>query len=334
MESAWPRPRKPLLSRERIVEAAGALVDADGLDALSRPAGSPPSWACAGPRSTTTSPPRTRSSTRSPTRSPPRSTSRSSPPTTGATALRLWGTVLPRRRSPRTRTSSRTWRRAPAAGRPPCAMADAVYGGLVAAGWPPARATHIGALMRYLVAGSALGSFARGFVERPRALRRRLPPPRPGPPAGRAPAERRRGRVHPRPGGAGRRPRPGLPGRGLWSSEALAKGRLMDRDRLYVGGAWVDPLGHRHDRGREPDHREDSRARPGRHGRRTSTGPSPPRAPPSAAGPHRRRPSAPPHLDRLHTALAARADEIAATVALRARHPDQGRHGGSRPDCR
>jgi AcrR family transcriptional regulator len=47
------------------------------------------------------------------------------------------------------------------------AMADAVYGGLVRAGWPPARATHIGALMRYLVAGSALGSFARGFVADP-----------------------------------------------------------------------------------------------------------------------------------------------------------------------
>lgn len=46
-------------------------------------------------------------------------------------------------------------------------MADAVYGGLVAAGWPPARATHIGALMRYFVAGSALGSFARGFIDDP-----------------------------------------------------------------------------------------------------------------------------------------------------------------------
>ena len=47
------------------------------------------------------------------------------------------------------------------------AMADVVYGALVKAGWPPARATHLGALMRYLVAGSALGSFARGFVEDP-----------------------------------------------------------------------------------------------------------------------------------------------------------------------
>jgi AcrR family transcriptional regulator len=55
------------------------------------------------------------------------------------------------------------------------AMADAVYGGLVDAGWPPARATHIGALMRYFVAGSALGSFARGFVEDPRLYADRYP---------------------------------------------------------------------------------------------------------------------------------------------------------------
>ena len=47
------------------------------------------------------------------------------------------------------------------------AMAAAVYGALVAAGWPPARATHIGALMRYLVLGSALGSFALGFAPDP-----------------------------------------------------------------------------------------------------------------------------------------------------------------------
>jgi AcrR family transcriptional regulator len=54
-------------------------------------------------------------------------------------------------------------------GRRPAAlrMADAVYGGLVDAGWPAARATHVGALMRYFVAGSALGSFARGFLGDP-----------------------------------------------------------------------------------------------------------------------------------------------------------------------
>ncbi|WP_329278968.1 TetR/AcrR family transcriptional regulator [Streptomyces sp. NBC_01451] len=44
-------------------------------------------------------------------------------------------------------------------------LADAVYGGMVEAGWPPAQATSIGALMRYFVMGSALGSFAGGFVD-------------------------------------------------------------------------------------------------------------------------------------------------------------------------
>ncbi len=43
------------------------------------------------------------------------------------------------------------------------AMADAVYGALIGAGWPEVRASHIGALFRYLVTGSALGSFALGF---------------------------------------------------------------------------------------------------------------------------------------------------------------------------
>jgi AcrR family transcriptional regulator len=46
-------------------------------------------------------------------------------------------------------------------------VADAVYGALVDAGWPPSYATRIGALMRYLIAGSALGSFALGFPDDP-----------------------------------------------------------------------------------------------------------------------------------------------------------------------
>ncbi|MER7572119.1 TetR/AcrR family transcriptional regulator [Streptomyces sp. NPDC126514] len=52
-------------------------------------------------------------------------------------------------------------------GRRPAALrlADAVYGAMVAAGWPPAQATSIGALMRYFIMGSALGSFAGGFVD-------------------------------------------------------------------------------------------------------------------------------------------------------------------------
>ncbi|WP_329080470.1 TetR/AcrR family transcriptional regulator [Streptomyces niveus] len=44
-------------------------------------------------------------------------------------------------------------------------VADTVFGAMVRAGWPPVQATHIGALMRYFITGSALGSFARGFVD-------------------------------------------------------------------------------------------------------------------------------------------------------------------------
>ncbi|MFF2851798.1 TetR/AcrR family transcriptional regulator [Streptomyces sp. NPDC058001] len=52
-------------------------------------------------------------------------------------------------------------------GRRPSALrlADAVFGAMVDAGWPAAQATSIGALMRYFVMGSALGSFAGGFVD-------------------------------------------------------------------------------------------------------------------------------------------------------------------------
>jgi AcrR family transcriptional regulator len=55
------------------------------------------------------------------------------------------------------------------------ALADAVYGGLVDAGWPPGNATRIGALMRYLVAGSTLGSFGQGFVDDPDFYGERYP---------------------------------------------------------------------------------------------------------------------------------------------------------------
>jgi AcrR family transcriptional regulator len=44
-------------------------------------------------------------------------------------------------------------------------MADAVFGTLVDAGWPRAQATRVGALMRYFVTGSTLGSFAGGFPD-------------------------------------------------------------------------------------------------------------------------------------------------------------------------
>lgn len=43
--------------------------------------------------------------------------------------------------------------------------ADAIHGGLVAAGWPPRYATMIGASVKYLVVGAATTSFAHGFVD-------------------------------------------------------------------------------------------------------------------------------------------------------------------------
>ena len=43
--------------------------------------------------------------------------------------------------------------------------ADAVHGGLVAAGWPPREATMIGASTKYVVVGAAMASFSRGFVD-------------------------------------------------------------------------------------------------------------------------------------------------------------------------
>lgn len=45
------------------------------------------------------------------------------------------------------------------------AMADAVFGALIEAGWSEARAVQIGAMMRWLVTGSALGSFSHGFED-------------------------------------------------------------------------------------------------------------------------------------------------------------------------
>jgi AcrR family transcriptional regulator len=158
------RPRTPLLSRERIVAAALAVVDAEGLEALS-------------------------------TRRLATELSVSGPSlynhfatkddlldavadsVMGEVDLSMfeagadWQTAL--------RDWARSYRAALAAhphvvpvlaqgpGRRPNALrlADAVFGCLVDAGWPRGQATRIGALMRYFVTGSALGSFASGFPE-------------------------------------------------------------------------------------------------------------------------------------------------------------------------
>lgn len=62
-------------------------------------------------------------------------------------------------------------------GRRPAALrlADAVYGALVDAGWPPRHATRIGATMRFFVAGSVLSSFALGFPDDPSLYDGRYP---------------------------------------------------------------------------------------------------------------------------------------------------------------
>jgi len=158
------RPRTPLLSRERIVVAALVLVDTEGLDGLS-------------------------------TRRLATELSVSGPSlynhfatkdelldavvdsVMGEVDLSMfdaatdWRTAL--------RDWARSYRAALAAhpnivpvlaqgpGRRPNALrlADAVFGCLVDAGWPRGQATRIGALMRYFITGSALGSFAAGFPE-------------------------------------------------------------------------------------------------------------------------------------------------------------------------
>lgn len=53
--------------------------------------------------------------------------------------------------------------------------ADAVHGGLVGAGWPPKHATMIGAAVKYLVVGAAMGSFARGFEDDAQVYAERYP---------------------------------------------------------------------------------------------------------------------------------------------------------------
>jgi AcrR family transcriptional regulator len=160
-----PRPRQALLSRDRIVETAITLIDADGLGSFStrRLAAE---LGVAGPSLYNHFP------TKDAILDAVAET------ITARVDISFFGTLDWREALRRWGLSYRAALAdhphivpylAQGPGRRPAAlaMADAVYGALVAAGWPPARATHIGAAMRYFVAGSALGSFARGFVEDP-----------------------------------------------------------------------------------------------------------------------------------------------------------------------
>ncbi|NXY99723.1 TetR/AcrR family transcriptional regulator [Streptomyces sp. BR123] len=162
------RPRKPLLSRERIVEAAGELVDAEGLEAVStrRLAAA---LGVSGPSLYNHF----------------RTKDEILDAVADAVSARVDLSMFEGRAGARPdwREALRAWAHsyrdaladhpnivpvlARGPGRRPAGLrlADAVFGAMTAAGWPPAQATRIGALMRYFILGSAVGSFARGFVD-------------------------------------------------------------------------------------------------------------------------------------------------------------------------
>ncbi|MFE5027282.1 TetR/AcrR family transcriptional regulator [Streptomyces sp. NPDC056656] len=160
------RPRKPLLSRDRIVTAALSLVDAEGLAAVStrRLAAE---LGVSGP------------SLYNHFRTKDQILEAVADSVSAQVDLSMFDAVDGRD----WRTALHDWAvsyraallahpnivpvLAQGPGRRPAGLrlADAVFGSMVDAGWPPAQATSIGALMRYFVTGSALGSFAGGFVD-------------------------------------------------------------------------------------------------------------------------------------------------------------------------
>ncbi|MCM2390304.1 TetR/AcrR family transcriptional regulator [Streptomyces albipurpureus] len=165
------RPRKPLLSRERIIETAGVLIDAEGVEAIStrRLAAE---LGVSGPSLYNHF--RTKDEILEAVADAVQAQVDLSMFDAGAhpesgdwgwdTALHDWGVAY--------RATLKAHPHivpvlALGPGRRPAGLrvADAVFGAMVRAGWPPAQATSIGALMRYFVTGSALGSFARGFVD-------------------------------------------------------------------------------------------------------------------------------------------------------------------------
>jgi AcrR family transcriptional regulator len=159
------RPRTALLTRQRIVDVATTIIDGDGLDALST----------------------RRLATELDVRAPSlynhfRTKEEILDAVGDAVIAEVDISMFGRDPWPDAlRSWARGYRAALAAhpnivpflargpGRRPAALglADAVYGGLVDAGWPPSYATRIGALMRYLVTGSTVGSFSLGFVDDP-----------------------------------------------------------------------------------------------------------------------------------------------------------------------
>lgn len=163
---AMARPRKPLLSRERIVTTASALVDSEGLAAVStrRLAAE---LGVSGPSLYNHF----------------RTKDEILEAVADSVSAQVDLSMFDEGDSRGWRTALHDWAvsyraalsdhpnivpvLAQGPGRRPAGLrvADAVFGAMVRAGWPPAQATYIGALMRYFITGSALGSFARGFVD-------------------------------------------------------------------------------------------------------------------------------------------------------------------------
>jgi AcrR family transcriptional regulator len=167
------RPRQPILSRLRIVEVATAILDREGLEALS-----------------------TRRlaqelGVRAPSLYNHFATKEEILDAVGDAIIaqvdlkmfgtRDWATALAEwARAYRTALVAHPnavpfLARGPALRPAALTLADAVYGAMVDAGWPPSYATRIGATMRYFVAGSALASFAQGFVDDPSVYAERYP---------------------------------------------------------------------------------------------------------------------------------------------------------------
>ncbi|MFJ8165393.1 TetR/AcrR family transcriptional regulator [Streptomyces sp. NPDC096136] len=169
------RPRKPLLSRDRIVEAAGELVDAEGLEAVStrRLAAA---LGVSGP------------SLYNHFRTKDEILEAVADAVSARVDLSVFdaagsGADGEAEAGPDWRGALHAWAHsyrdaladhpnivpvlARGPGRRPAGLrlADAVFGAMTAAGWPPAHATRIGALMRYFILGSAVASFAGGFVD-------------------------------------------------------------------------------------------------------------------------------------------------------------------------
>ncbi|WP_329387447.1 TetR/AcrR family transcriptional regulator C-terminal domain-containing protein [Streptomyces sp. NBC_01351] len=160
------RPRKPLLSRARIVEAAGALVDAEGLEAVStrRLAAA---LGVSGPSLYNHF----------------RTKDEILEAVADAVSARVDLSMFEPEAGLEWRGALHAWAHsyrdalsdhpnivpvlARGPGRRPAGLrlADAVFGAMTAAGWPPGQATRIGALMRYFILGSAVASFAGGFVD-------------------------------------------------------------------------------------------------------------------------------------------------------------------------